>query len=123
MRALKFLAPLLFIFSCGEVADVVDVGPEDLSGAADAYCKANPHLPCGKVYACATEADNPVGLVELCIPQFMDKSQAEALYGACELSPHERFDDANLCWWCCGPGCTAGCNAYSGCFCPAPPPE
>ncbi len=116
-------AALVFLLlSCQSVEEAV-VEPEDVAGLAEAYCRSHPMLPCGKVYACDTPADNKLGLVEVCVPQFMDISQAESVYGSCVLSPDPRLAAANLCWWCCGMGCTAGCNAYSGCFCPdAPPP-
>lgn len=110
---------LFALLGCQGVVETA-VEPEDLSGIADAYCAANPHLPCGKVYACATPADNELGLIELCVPQFIDVSAVEAVHGECQLSPHERFAGANLCWWCCGEGCTRGCNAFDGCFCDAP---
>lgn len=126
LKALVF--GVLLVFGCGEVVERV-VEPEDLAGLAEAYCLANPTLPCGKVYACQTPADTDIGLVEVCIPQIfdgvggvsdVDVAFAEAVYGDCELSPHERFVSKGtwLCWWCCGEGCGAGCNAMSGCYCP-----
>lgn len=108
-------------------SDVVE--PDDVVGIAEEYCKANPTLPCGKVYAFPdVPRENPIGMLEMCIPQFLDGlggvsaedvSFAEAEFGPAVLSPSPRFADANLCWWCAGTGCTRGCNAYDGCYVPA----
>ena len=115
-KLLFTLTLLIISVNCQQAVEAT-VEPEDLAGLAEQYCQAHPALPCGHVYQCDTPADNKLGLVEICVPQFIDISAAEAQYGACELSTDERFKDGNLCWWCCGEGCTAGCNAYSGCFC------
>jgi hypothetical protein len=104
------------IIGCTQAVDVI-VEPEDLSVLAEEYCMAHPTLPCGHVYQCETPAENKLGLTEICVPQFIDISVAEVQYGACTPSTDPRFDGGNLCWWCCGEGCTAGCNAYNGCFC------
>lgn len=112
MQALIILLALL-LASCTEIVEVA-TEPDDFVGVAEAYCKAHPELPCGRVYTCATPADNELGQVEICVPQFLDVSAAEATYGACE--PTARH--IGLCWWCCGEGCTAGCNALTGCWCP-----
>lgn len=130
MFAVRYLIVLALV-SCQTVVEEV-VAPEDLSDVAESYCLANPTWPCGKVYACQTPVENPIGLIELCIPQTLDGiggvsdadvAIVEAEFGPCELSPDERFEKAGswLCWHCCGPGCGPGCNAYSGCYCPAPP--
>lgn len=120
---------LIYLFGCSHVVQPDDiVSPDDLESIAEAYCLAHPELNCGKVYACQTPSDNPIGLIELCIPQpdatnplKPTLEQAEAEFGACDLSPSPRFDKGNLCWWCCGPTCGPGSNAYSGSYCPAPP--
>jgi len=112
---MRFIAIVLLV-GCTQVVEQV-AEPDDLAGLAEDYCAAHPEWPCGKVYQCDTPADNPLGLVEVCIPQFMDVSAAEAVYGSCELSTDPRLKSVNLCWWCCGSGCGPGCNSYSGCFC------
>lgn len=111
----KVILVLVLLAACTAVIDNT-VEPEDLSSVAETYCKAHPELPCGHVFVCDTPAENELGQVEICIPQFIDKSAAEAIYGACEPTPRH----SGLCWFCCGEGCTAGCNALSGCFCPPP---
>lgn len=75
---------------------------------------------CARVYAFDEPADNPLGRVELCV-RAEDLPAAAALYGAYELSPHERFAQWRalgvepVCIWCEG----VGCNAYDGCWgCP-----
>ena len=112
---MKYL--LLLLLGCSQAIDAT-VEPEDIAGLAEEYCMDHPTLPCGKVYQCDTPADNELGFVEICVPQFMDISVAEATYGACKLSTSPRLKDANLCWWCCGEGCGAGCNALTSCYCP-----
>lgn len=113
----------LLISGCA--TEVVKQETPDLTDVAEAYCKANPDLNCGHVYACQTYADNPIGLIELCIPQEDPAvnrptlEQAEGEFGSCELSPSPRFSSSHLCWWCCGPTCGRGCNSFSGCYCPA----
>lgn len=109
---------LVMLAACSNVVEEIEPGVEDVVGIAEEYCRANPTLPCGKVYQCDTPAENAIGFIEICIPQFIDVSLAEAQYGTCKLSTDKRFEDANLCWWCCGEGCTRGCNSYNGCFCP-----
>lgn len=115
---------LVTFAGCSDAAEAIAPGPEDLAGFAEQYCKDNPTLPCGKVYAFPDQPrSNPLGLLEMCVPQFIDVSAAESLFGPAILSPDPRFHAANLCWWCCGAGCTRGCNAYGGppegsCFCP-----
>ena len=115
------IAALILVgcFGCQKVAEET-VGRKTIAEIAEEYCTSHPELPCGHVYACDTYADNRIGKVEICIPNFTDVSVAEASYGFCELSPDQRFLDKEswLCWWCCGEGCGRGCNAYSGCFCP-----
>ena len=103
---MRALIPLL-LAGCTTVVDAV-VEPEDLADTAEAYCKANPHLPCGHVYEC--------GDAEVCVlGPWREVPDVEAALGAtCEKT--ERH--VGLCWYCCGEGCTAGCNAISGCFCP-----
>ena len=116
---MRWLA-LIALLGCKQIAE--DADPTgDVVDLADAYCAAHPELPCGKVYMCEAPADNELGHIEICIPQFYSVQLAEAVYGQCELSPHPRFDDGNLCWWCCGDGCTRGCNALNGCFCEVQP--
>ncbi len=106
---------VLALVACDDVVVVPD--PGDLADIAEQYCADHPELPCGHVYACTTPADNELGRVEVCISRWQDVAEAEALYGPCELSPHERFSESHLCWWCCGEGCGRGCNSYSGCLC------
>lgn len=96
----------------GCVTEVVkeEVEPFDLIGIAEAFCDANPAWPCGHVYEC--------GEVEMCALDSTPLEEVEAVHGTCV--PTTRHE--GLCWHCCGEGCTVGCNAYDGCFCPAPPP-
>lgn len=75
---------------------------------------------CARVYAFDEPADNPLGRVELCV-RAEDLPAAAALFGAYELSPHERFAQWRalgvepVCIWCEG----VGCNAFGGCWgCP-----
>lgn len=106
MRALTLV--LVALTGCSAVVDQV-VEPEDLSDVAEAYCALHPELPCGHVYQCET------GPVEFCvIGPWRDVPEVEALYGACTPTPRH----VGLCWYCCGAGCTAGCNALNGCWCP-----
>ena len=100
----------------------MDVGKVLVGGppvtAIEAYCAIGDDPRCGEVYACDTPAENEVGLVEICISDATPIDEAEAVYGPCELSPHERFDAlGHRCYWHCDEG--GGCNAYNGCFgCP-----
>lgn len=104
---------LILLAGCTEAIDAT-VDPEDLTDVAEAYCKANPHLPCGHVWLCETPAENELGQVEICVLNAMPIEVAEAVYGACQPTPRH----VGLCWYCCGEGCTAGCNALTSCFCP-----
>lgn len=116
MQALA-LALLIGLAGCTTVLETA-VEPDDFASLAEAYCKAHPELPCGHVYMCETAAENELGLVELCVPHFIDVTVVERLYGACVPTPRH----SGQCWWCCGAGCTAGCNALTSCFCPVSPP-
>ena len=69
---------------------------------------------CGKVYEFETPADNPLGLVELCVIE-KDLAAASRIYGRARLSTDSRFDEGNLCVWQCPSA--KGCNSYGGCFC------
>lgn len=125
MRQASLIA--LVLAACAQTLEQAQPEPDDLAGAAETYCKLHPDLPCGKVYQFDTPADDPLGLIEMCVPQpYTDPvtmaprptlEEAETMFGASMLSTDPRFDRANLCWWCCGPGCTRGCNSYSGCWC------
>lgn len=130
-RNLIFWA-LICVFECACVTEVIKpedvVQPEDLTGIAESYCKSDPTLTCGKVYAFPSgpAQENPIGILELCVPwpDGIDPlrptlAQAEAEFGPSILSPDPRFASANLCWWQCPT--MRGCNSYSGCYCPAPP--
>ena len=117
---MKLLLTSLVLFSgCltwpGCVTEVVkeEVEPIDLVGIAEAFCDANPGWPCGHVYECAGAA------VEVCALDVTPLEEVEAVYGECV--PTTRHE--GLCWHCCGEGCTIGCNAYEGCFCPEVPEE
>ena len=110
MRALI----LLLLVGCTQVIEAT-TDPEDLAAGAEAYCAANPHLPCGHVYACEQPADNELGRVEVCVlGPWRDVPEVEAVYGPCEPTPRH----VGLCWWCIGEGCTAGCNALTSCWDP-----
>ena len=124
MQALVLLALL-----GGCVTEIVKpdevVQPDDLAEIAEQYCKSDPTLPCGKVYQFDIPVENPLGLLELCVPLPTTDplrptlAQAEAEFGPATLSTDPRFNGANLCWWACPS--MRGCNSYSGCYCPATP--
>lgn len=75
-------------------------------------------IDCGHVFQCeGTTADTPSGFVEICVddddqPEQLDA--IEALYHDCAPTPRHE----GLCVYGCNPH--RGCNAYSGCYCPAP---
>lgn len=111
---------LLFAL-CAACATDVDVPKTPGVLVGEQYCKAL-ELDCGKVYEFAAPADNPLGHVELCVLDEPQLELAVAKYGAAMLSTDPRFDEGNLCHWCC-PSPTKTCpekgaNAYSGSFCP-----
>lgn len=114
MQKVTIVLVLLAACSTSDIAPQ----PQDLSSVAEQYCKDHPALPCGHVYECTgTTAMNQLGFEEVCVVQFGDYADltlAEQMYGGCVPTPRHE----GLCWWCCGPGCTSGCNAYNGCFCP-----
>lgn len=114
---MRSLILLIFIGACADPIGAV-VDPDDLVGTAEAYCAAHPELPCGHVFECDAEADNALGHVELCVLDTLPLESAEAVYGSCHPTPRHE----GLCWYCCGAGCTAGCNAFNGCFCPGGTP-
>jgi len=110
---------LLALTACDQAANVgkVIVAGGPVAGV-EAYCAIADDARCGLVYACETEADNAIGLVEICVSDLTPVAEAEERFGPCELSPHERFDAlGHRCWWDCGVG-HRGCNAFSGCLCP-----
>lgn len=103
------------------VTEVVkdEVEPVDLTGIAEAFCNANEAWPCGHVFMCDTPDENELGLVEVCKLDDTPIEAVELVYGSCMPTPRH----VGLCWHCCGEGCTVGCNAYNGCFCPVSEPE
>jgi hypothetical protein len=116
---------LVAYLSAGCITEVVKpeevVEPDDLVGIAEDYCRSDLTLPCGKVYEFDVHAENPLGLLELCVPWLLHPdrptlAQAEAEFGPSRLSTDSRFASANLCWWQCPT--MRGCNSYSGCYCP-----
>lgn len=78
---------------------------------------------CATVYSFVALADNPLGRVELCVPDRL-LSLAERRYGHAEPSEDERFKVYRIagldppCFWCCSGECPQGANAYGGSFCP-----
>lgn len=102
---MKAAAALLFLLACTEVRDA--------GGQVVEWVACPTHLiDCGQVFACATPADNELGVVELCIDvddQPGDLDVAESLYGTCEPTPRHQ----GLCIWCPD---GAGGNAFSGSF-------
>lgn len=117
----KLIALLLVLVACDQARGAGDLlkGGATAVGVAhgEVLCAIHPDK-CGRVYACETPAENELGQIEICIQIDRPIADAEAIYGHCELSHHERFDNGNLCYWHCGEG--AGCNAYNGCWCPEP---
>lgn len=110
------LALVIMVYCSGCVTEVVknEVEPVDLTGIAEAFCEANPAWPCGHVYMCDTPAENELGLTEVCVLDDTPIAGVELTLGACMKTPRHQ----GLCWHCCGEGCSVGCNAYNGCFCP-----
>ena len=119
MQAMRGLLLVALVVGCTQVIETA-VEPDDFVDVAEAYCRAHPELPCGHVWQCEAASPTPEtgweGHVEVCVPNFIPIESVEAVHGACW--PTTRH--AGLCWWCCGPGCTAGCNAKTACYCPTP---
>lgn len=113
---------LALTFAACSTGDIVETTTgESFQEQIERECR-EAGLTCALVYQFTTPADNPLGLVELCVRE-EDRPVAEAEFGASMLSTHERFDSflalgiKQNCIWCAG----VGCNAYSGCFnCPVP---
>lgn len=92
--------------------------PADLGGLVDlaeAYCKAHEDVPCGHVWLCEAQAENPLGHWETCVLDEYPIEKVEAVLGPCTPTPRHQ----GLCYHHCTPG--AGCNAYSGCWCEETP--
>lgn len=79
-------------------------------------------IECGHVFECyAAPAETPSGFVEICIDDDDKPEQLDAIelaYGDCAPTPRHQ----GLCSYCCGADCGRGCNAFSGCWCPAGEP-
>lgn len=73
---------------------------------------------CGHVYECAAPADNVLGHVEICVDDDDDITDVIAVYGDCVPTPRHE----GLCIMKCPPDTGAGCNAFSGCYCPTENP-
>jgi hypothetical protein len=129
VKAGIFLVALAVAFSVAMCAcsaeDVIDVTTgESPQETAERTCKEQ-MWNCQRVYQFETPAENPLGLIELCVHE-NDRARAEAEYGASQWTTHMRFQSYYLlgvepiCIWQCdyAPGPGFGCNAYSGCYCP-----
>jgi hypothetical protein len=115
---IRLVALVLALAACKQASSVgkVAVGAGPVA-ALEAYCAIGDDPRCGQVYACATEWNNEIGLVEICVSDSTDIAEVEDRWGACELSPHERFDDlGHRCYWHCPAG--KGCQGFNGCWCP-----
>lgn len=105
-----------------------DLEPPGIGAVIDPSVCAAYGYTCGKVYQFDDQpADNPLGLVELCVRK-SDLETAIMRFGPAQSSTDPRFAAGNLCLWCCGTGCPPrGCNAYGGaveqtsCFCAGVP--
>lgn len=122
--AIALVALLIVALYACTTSDVIEAGTgETLQETLDRECRER-GLICARVYEFATVADNPLGLVEMCVRE-EDLAFAESLYGDSMFSSHERFQRfyaigiEPMCVWCAG----FGCNALSGCFnCPEATP-
>lgn len=108
---------LMALVACDQASSVggfVKSGGEEIAAAhGEIACLLYPEK-CGDVYMCEMEADNELGHVEICIQRDMVLEDIEAAVGECKPTPRH----VGLCYWHCDEG--AGCNAFSGCWCPPP---
>lgn len=120
MRVVLLLALAACSLTPGDYRDPL-VGGQ--AAAAVEQCKADRYQPCGWVRAYVdVERDNPLGVLELCVP-WPDRigppvgieRAMESLWGESVPSWDERFAGTPLCRWQCPT--TKGCNAYDGCAC------
>jgi hypothetical protein len=110
LEAVLTTAAGILLLACTEVRDAGGQLAEWIACPTDL-------IDCGRVYQCAAESDTPSGHVEICIdyddqPEQLD--EIEALWGRCEPTPRHQ----GLCVMRCPPETGAGCNAFSGCYCP-----
>lgn len=109
----------LAISSCTTSDAIEGATGESLQETLDRECRER-GLICARVYEFSTPADNPLGLVEMCVRE-EDLALAESIYGDSMWTSHERFDRyyaigvEPMCVWCAG----FGCNAYGS---PSPTP-
>ncbi len=111
---MKVLA-LALLLGCDQASGVggfLKNGAEEVAVAhGEIACLLYPDK-CGDVYVCEMPADNALGRVEICVQRDVPLEDVEAVFGACSPTPRH----VGLCYWHCDPG--AGCNAFSGCWCP-----
>lgn len=77
-------------------------------------------LPGPKVYACEVESGAELVDLELCFDRGPDEleDQLWAAYGGFAIcNPTKRH--AGQCFYCCGPDCGRGSNAFNGSWCPS----
>jgi hypothetical protein len=107
----------LLVIVLAACSSVKQVGGEVGGHLAEWIACPTDLVDCGHVFMCAAPADNELGHVEICIDDDDHPEQVqdvEAVYGECILTPRHE----GLCIMKCPPNTGAGCNAFSGCWCP-----
>lgn len=114
---------------CGYLAGLMHACTHVEVAPMDDVCEREAALrgaECATVREFARPALNDLGHVELCVPARLVDA-AEAINGPSRPSTSERFVGWTKglvdppCFWCCGPECGAGANAYNGSFCEVTP--
>jgi hypothetical protein len=115
MAAIAFcvIALVMMLAGCGAIKSA---GGEVGGNVAEVVACPINLVNCGHVYLCEQSADNALEHVEICVDDDDELAGAELLYGLCEPTPRHQ----GLCISCCGSDCGGGCNAFTGCYCPAP---
>lgn len=121
---MKLALVIALLAACVDELGSTDLSAPGIGEVIDPSLCGAYGLTCGNVYQFDEfPADNPLGLLELCVRKD-DLPIAMAWFGPARPSTDPRFlAKGNLCRWRCPPP-TRGCNAYGdpghigSCFCP-----